>query len=574
MPGLRAQVIQDAGWRTIMVRRAASVLTCVLLVQSCAAQAPTAVSPDAQSVAKPSAPLVSIDRPMGEPVARAMLGRFGYGPTVGDIRRVAALSLREYVDAGIRGSSELPAPIAVRIAAMPAAGPLLPIWEIYGVGGSAREAVRDDPERRKQIERQEREYLQDAVQARLLAMANSPNQAHEALLSFWLNHFSIFGPKNLDKLLAFDYARHIEAAMKDDSFEALLRASFRHPAMQFFLDNAQSTAPTSEVARSAALATNGGRNMGINENLARELLELHTLGVDGGYTQTDIQELARIITGAGAWSPRMVDRNLERAGATRDGVFLFDPRRHDHGAKNLLGEVFPATDTRGGMSEIDRALGLLARHPATARHISRKLALRFLSDNPSDATIAAMSAAYRSSGGRISAVLNAMMGTAEFTQSLAERAKFREPLDQLLATARAACQDQTIGNAELLGATAVDTGQAPFMRSTPDGYGAREADWFSPAALAKRVRFAIGVATERAPLATGSDMASGTPRMRAGEGEGGRPRFLEGTSCRPDAAAIAATLGPLSPATTAAIQNLGPRERVAVLLASPEALRR
>ena len=571
MPALRAKAIRDAGWRAIVVQRAASVLTCVMLVQSCAAQAPTAVSPDKQAVAKPAAPMVSIDRPMGESVARDMLGRLGYGPTVGDIRRVAALSLRDYVDAGIRGGSELPAPIAARIATMPAAGPLLPIWEIYGVGGSAREAVRDDPERRKQIERQEREYLQDAVQARLLAMANSPNQAHEALLSFWLNHFSIFGPKNLDKLLAFDYARRIESAMKDDSFEALLRASFRHPAMQFFLDNAQSTAPSSEVARSAAQR---GRDMGINENLARELLELHTLGVDGGYTQTDIQELARIITGAGAWSPRMVDRNLERAGATRDGVFLFDPRRHDHGAKNLLGEVFPATDTRGGMSEIDRALGLLARHPATARHISRKLALRFLSDNPSESTIAAMSAAYRSSGGRISAVLHAMMGTTEFTQSLAERVKFREPLDQLLATARAACQDQTIGNAELLAATAVDTGQAPFMRSTPDGYGAREADWFSPAALAKRVRFAIGVATERAPLATGPDMANGAPRMRAAEGEGSRPRFLEGTSCRPDAVAIAATLGPLSPATTTAIQNLGPRERVAVLLASPEALRR
>lgn len=550
---------------------AATVLFSVMLLQSCAAQAPPAVFPGSPAVAKSRAQSVSLDRPMGELVARDMLGRFGYGPTVGDIQRVASLTLRDYIDAGIRGGSALPGPIAARIAAMPAAGPLLPIWEIYGVGGSAREAVRDDPERRKQMERQEREYLQDAVQARLLAMANSPNQAHEALLSFWLNHFSIFGPKNLDKLLAFDYARHIEAAMKEDSFEALLRASFRHPAMQFFLDNAQSTAPTSEVARSAAQR---GRDMGINENLARELLELHTLGVDGGYTQTDIQELARIITGAGAWSPRMVDRNLERAGATRDGVFLFDPRRHDHGAKNLLGEVFPATDARGGMSEIDRALGLLSRHPATARHISRKLALRFLADNPSEATIAAMSAAYRSSGGRISAVLYAMMGTAEFTESLAGRAKFREPLDQLLATARAACQDQAIGNAELLAASAVDTGQAPFMRSTPDGYGAREADWFSPAALAKRVRFAIGVATERAPLATGPDAASGASRLRQAEGEGGRPRFLEGTSCRPDAAAIAVTLGPLSPATTAAIQNLGPRERVAVLLASPEALRR
>lgn len=527
---------------------------------------------------------------MGEALARDMLARFGYGATVGDIRRVAQLTPRAYIDEGIRGRSVLPDAIAARIAAMPAAGPLMPIWETYGVGSPLREAMRDDAERRKLVDRQEREFVQNAIQARLLAMANSPNQSHEVLLSFWLNHFSIFGVKSLDKLLAFDYARRIEAAMKDDSLESLLRASFYHPAMQFFLDNAQSTSPSSEAARFAA---ERGRDLGINENLARELMELHTLGVEGGYTQTDIQELARIITGAGAWSPRMTDRNLERAGAVRDGLFLFDPRRHDHGAKRLLGESFPASDSRSGGStgieEIDRALRLLARHPSTARHISRKLAVRFISDTPSEATLSLMAAAYQRSGGRISAVLEAMLGTPEFAHSLAGRAKFREPLDQVLATARAACQDQPVGNADLLAATAVDSGQAPFMRSTPDGYGAREADWFSPAALAKRVRFAMGVAADRAPLATGPDAPpEGDPRrlllggaggqgggggMRDMEG-GGRPRFMEGTACRPDAAAIAATLGPLSPATAAAIEKLPPRERVAVLLASPEALRR
>jgi len=527
-----------------------------------------------------------LDQPMGEAVARDMLGRFGFGATVADMQHAARLTPRAYIDEGIHGASALPDAVAARIAALPAAGPLMPVWERLGVGSGARAGLRDDPEARQAIQREERQFVQGAVQARLLAMANSPNQAHEALLAFWLNHFSIFGAKNFDRLLAYDYARAVEAAMREDSFEALLRASFYHPAMQFFLDNAQSTAPSSLAAQMAQQRAMGrGRALGINENLARELMELHTLGVDGGYTQADIQELARIITGAGAWSPRMDEADLQRAGAVRQGVFLFDPRRHDAGEKHLLGQTFPPGR---GLDEIDRALRLLAQHPATARHVSRKLALRFLSDAPSEATVNAMTSAWRASGGRISAVLAAMMATPEFAASLASHAKFREPLDQLLATARAACQGQPIGNGTFLAVAAMDAGQAPFMRSTPDGYGARESDWFSPAALAKRVRFAMGVAAERVPLARGPVHADGGADMDGAprpaqvlgqpaalrERDAERPRFLEGMACRPDAALVEAALGPLSPATSAALQNLPPRERVAVLLASPEALRR
>jgi len=551
----------------------------------------------AQSTGQPRtatspATLIRLDQPMGEALARDMLGRIGFGATVMDLARVAQWTPRAYIEYGIRGDSPLPPAVATRIAALSVAGPLQPLWEAWGPGSEARESMRNDEARRKEFDRSERRFVQEAIQARLLAMANSPNQAHEALLSFWLNHFSIFGVKSFDKLLAFDYARRMEAAMKEDSFESLLRASFYHPAMQFFLDNAQSTAPSSEAARFAA---ERGRDMGINENLARELMELHTLGVEGGYTQVDIQELARIITGAGAWVPRMVDRNLERAGAVRDGLFLFDPRRHDHGAKNLLGEYFsPASAPEAGLREIERALHLLAAHASTARHLSRKLAQRFLADEPSEATVAAMASAWRDSNGRISSVLFAMVATPEFARSLATRAKFREPLDQVLFTARAACQGDVISNAEMLAAVAVDNGQAPYMRSTPDGYGAREADWFSPAAIAKRVRFAMNVAVGRAPLLA-QGLAQGRGPERAGENDmagqgerdmngdnrdnnrgnvGQRPRILEGEACRADPDAVAQALGPLSAATRDAVANLPPRERAAVLLSSPEALRR
>ena len=342
---------------------------------------------------------IELDRPMGESLARAMLSRFGYGPTTDSIASTARMSPRAYIERGIFEDSALPTAISSQIADMPASQPIALTWAAYGPGGSERDDLKDDQTRKKEVQQMERLHARSAIKTRLLAMANSDNQAHEALFSFWLNHFSIYAPKSFGKILAGDYARHIEAAMKEDSFEALLRASFFHPAMQIYLDNAQSTAPNSQAARFAA---NRGKKPGINENLARELMELHTLGVDAGYTQTDVQELARIISGAGIWRANMNDRVLDRAGAVRKELFLFDPRRHDFEAKRLLGQNFPAGH---GVDEIDRALHLLASHPATARHISRKLALRFLSDMPPEAVVKSMTDAFLQSGGRISATL-------------------------------------------------------------------------------------------------------------------------------------------------------------------------
>jgi uncharacterized protein (DUF1800 family) len=510
---------------------------------------------------------IELDRPMGESLARAMLGRFGYGPTTESIANVARMSSRAYVERGIFEGSTLPAVISDQIAEMPNAQSIELTWAAYGPGGSERDDLKDDPMRKKEVQQLERLHVRGAIKTRLLAMANSDNQAHEVLFSFWLNHFSIYAPKSFGKILVGDYASHIEAAMKEDSFETLLRASFFHPAMQIYLDNAQSTAPNSRAARFAA---NRGKKPGINENLARELMELHTLGVDAGYTQTDVQELARIISGAGVWKAGMNDRALDRAGAVRKALFLFDPRRHDFEAKRLLGRNFPPGH---GLDEINQALHLLATHPATARHISRKLALRFLSDAPSEAVVKSMTDAFLQSGGRISATLDAMLQSPQFAASIEEQAKFKEPLDQLLSAARAACQSQPVGNAELLAASAMDAGQAPFMRTTPDGYGAREADWLSPAAMAKRVRFAMGIAANRIPLAQ-ADPDNARNSFRLKEMNEGKQRFTRGSPCQPDLRAIETALGPLSAATSAAIAELGPNEQVAALLSSPEALHR
>ena len=501
---------------------------------------------------------LSIDRPMGEAVARSMLGRFGYGATPATLAAASAQTPRQYLLHAIHDGTRLPPSIGDSIAALPVAEPVESIWARFGPGGSAREGGRD-VNARQALQQEERQYAGAAMQARLLTLANADNQGHEALLSFWLNHFSIFAPKHLDKLLAWDYAQTLEAAMQADSFEALLRASFYHPAMQFYLDNPQSTAPTSPFGQAAA---GRGKPAGINENLARELLELHTLGVDAGYTQQDVQALARIITGAGVYMPRMQARNLDRAGATRQGLFLFDPRRHDYGEKTFLGQHFPAGE---GLTEIDRALHLIATHPATGRHLALKLAQRFLADDPPSALVDAMAHAFRQSRGRISATLWPLLQSPEFARSLARPGKFKEPVDYVLSVARAACGDQPIGNRLLLAAAVQDMGQAPFMHTTPDGYGARESDWLSPAAMAKRTRFALGVAAERVPLA---EAARAMPGAAGGSGPG------RGMACVIDHTALDALVGPLSAQTRAAAAPLPERERAALLLASPEFMRR
>jgi uncharacterized protein (DUF1800 family) len=518
----------------------------------------------AAQAAQASASGLDVDRTMDEATARAMLGRFGYGADPASLAAAMRGTPRRYLTRAIQGQSTLPPDIAAEIAALPISRPLDSVWAEYGPGGTARNVDRD-ADARKALQKAERAYIVAAVQARLLTMANSDNQGHEALLSFWLNHFSIYGPKAVDKLLAWDYTLSLERAMADDSFESLLRASFFHPAMQVYLDNARSTAPDSAMAR---FAEGRGKTLGVNENLAREVMELHTLGVGSGYTQQDVQQLARIITGAGVYSPRMRQQALERAGATRNGLFLFDPRRHDFGAKTFLGQDFPAGH---GLDEIERALHMLAASPATARHISFKLARRFLSDDPPGDVVDAMAQAYLRSGGRISATLMPLIASPAFAASLKRPDKFKEPIDFIVSASRAACSGRPIGNGLLLAAAARDMGEAPYLHSTPDGYGARESDWLSPPAMAKRVRFAMGVATGRLPLAS-----AGADDGRAVD-EAMKPRqpfWMKGAACAPDAATVAVLVGPLSAATQSSGQGLPDEQRIAFELASPEFMRR
>lgn len=495
--------------------------------------------------------------PLDAAAARAWLNRFGYGADRASLAASVGQTPQQLLQRAIHGPAQYPPAVAAVLAASPAAQPLSALWPLYGPGGSEKmnQPARQQPAQsevmRSQREVDGRELLQAAVADRLLQSANSDNPGHEVLLNFWLNHFSIHGFKSLDQFLAADYIRTLQAAMRQDSFLALLEASFYHPAMQVYLDNIRSTAPDSLQGERAARR---GETAGINENLARELLELHTLGVNGGYSQGDVQALARIITGAGILNNRLPPARIEAVGAERRGYFFFDPARHDFGAKRLLGVDYPAGR---GREEIHRALQQLAQHPATGRHLAGKLARRFLADQPPAALVAAMAAAFQRSGGRISATLQPLLDSREFARSLQAPGKFKEPLDYLLSAARAVCDGQPMANGRFFWRAAQELGQAPLLRTTPDGYGSQEADWLSSPALGKRVRLAQDLAGGRLPL------------LRLPE-EGGR----RAAACQPQLAAVRAAVGPLSAISSAALAGLGSSDEIAALLASPEFMRR
>ena len=499
-----------------------------------------------------------LDIPMEEPAARAMLNRFGYGADPASLRATTGISPRQYLRRALLEKPAYPVALNDYLNSLPSAQSLNDLWPLYGPGGSvkfdkqnANNSTMINGQLRNDREITTQKILEASIETRLLEMANSDNPGHEVLLNFWLNHFSIHGQKTLNKFLVLDYTYALEAAIKEDSFLALLRASFFHPAMQLYLDNDRSTSPNSPHGITAAKR---GKAPGLNENLARELLELHTLGVDGGYSQTDVQALAKIISGAGVIINQQEPNPLKLSGSVRIGYFLFDPRRHDPEEKFFLNTTYPRGQP--GFREIERALEQLAAHPATAQHIAFKLAQRFLSDTPPKELVKAMADGFRRSNGRISETLFPLLGSKRFAESLKHPEKFKEPMDYLISSARAVCQGQLIGNGKFLLRTAKDMEQAPYMRTTPDGYSPLENAWLSAPAMAKRVRLAQAIANQHPGLAS-----NGTPEQKP-------------VGCTPQLEPFRRMIGPLSPNTQQALQGLSPREEMTALLASPEFMRR
>src|SRR6266487_6585894 len=342
--------------------------------------------------------------------------------------------------------------------------------------------------------------------------ALSERQLYEVMVDFWTNHFSVYLAKGADRFLTPDYIEHTIRPRAMGTFEDLLIATARSPAMLFYLDNWESVAPGSipptalrvrarpffgrppglfgpmrDPARQDSVRRRALQRMpkGINENYARELLELHTLGVDGGYTQQDVIAVARIFTG---WS-------IERP--QQGGGFEFHGWAHDRGEKQVLGVRF---EGRHDMDEGIRLLKLLANQPATIHHVSRKLCQRFVNDDPPDGCVDDAAAAWKRSSGDMREVLRAIFHGPDFWAAANVHAKVKTPLEFVVSAARAVAAEPD--TSPRLAQVVARLGEPLYLHVAPDGYPEREAAWVNSGALLDRMNAAVALASGKLPGVT------------------------------------------------------------------------
>ena len=285
---------------------------------------------------------------------------------------------------------------------------------------------------------------------------------HALLVDFWTNHFNVFLRKNALKVLAGNYVETAIVPHALGRFEDLLIATARHPAMLVYLDNDKSVAARSRARR------------GLNENYARELLELHTLGVNGGYSQADVIDVARILTGWGLGDPR--DQRLD---------FEFSPEHHDHGAKTVLGQRFPGNATSAGEEEGLTLLRFLARHPATAQHLAHKLCQRFISDEPPAECVAEVARAFLATQGDMQAVLRTILRLPGFWERSARGAKLKKPSEFLASALRAL--ELTLDGTTEIAKVSEQLGEPPLLYPAPTGYPDRASAWAGSSQILARM---------------------------------------------------------------------------------------
>jgi uncharacterized protein (DUF1800 family) len=313
---------------------------------------------------------------------------------------------------------------------------------------------------------------QALAQAKIYRAIQSDRQLQEVLVDFWYNHFNVYAGKGADRHLVMDYDRNAIRPHVLGKFRDLLESTANSPAMMFYLDNWQSS--VAPPARPNRLKNAKQAARGLNENYARELMELHTLGVDGGYTQKDIVEVARCFTG---WT---IDRpNL-------GGPFSYNDRMHDKGQKTVLGVTIPAG---GGKEDGEKVLDILAQQPSTAKFISRELAQRFVADDPPPALVERMAKTFHDTDGDIRAVLNTLFTSQEFFSQGAYRAKVKTPFEMIVSAVRAT--GAQVDNAGRLVSRVAALGEPLYRKLEPTGYSNVGEDWMNSAALLARMNFAL-----------------------------------------------------------------------------------
>ena len=428
--------------------------------------APRAAAPVAETPQRPKTVVDPAPEPQALAEARHLLNRFAFGPRPGEVERVARGGTQRWLDEQLAGPDESPlleaALVPHRAAFVPPAQ-LVDVW--LGDGWEAE--TRTFKELREEAKPHYREHLERLATAELTRDILSKRQLEAVMTDFWANHFNVFAAKGFVRIFEGDYLERAIRPHALGKFSELLLATARHPAMLLYLDNAESR-------REAKNAPAGKRRRGLNENYARELLELHTLGVDGGYTQADVQSVARVLTG---WSVvRMNEGGFD---------FVFRKNAHDRGEKLVLGEAFPRNQ---GEAEGLRLLELLARHPATAKHLARRLCARFVADDPPESCVLAAAAAYNSSDGDIREVLRTIVKDAAFWAPAARASKLKTPLELLASAARAlgARPDGSLA----LSTTMAELGEPLLQERVPTGYPDTEPEWASGGGMLARMSFA------------------------------------------------------------------------------------
>lgn len=340
------------------------------------------------------------------------------------------------------------------------------------------------PEQRKLVRsRPMQTVYRDLSEAKLLRAVHSNRQLEELMTDFWFNHFNVFFDKGFDRVLVTSYEREAIRPYVLGNFRDLLLATARHPAMQFYLDNwtSVSTEALDQMRkRFQRKAPAAKRGRGLNENYARELLELHTMGVDNGYTQEDVTEVARCFTG---WS----------IGNLREGArFQFNALLHDRKEKRVLGQVIPAgRGEEDGLEVID----ILVNHPATAKFISTKIAQRFVSDTPPAPLVAKMAATFSKTHGDIREVMRTMLTAPEFWTPSVYRAKMKMPLEMVASALRST-------GAQVEDSTAIQQGlktlgEPLYRKVEPTGYYPFAEEWTNSASLLTRMNFGMDLTRNR-----------------------------------------------------------------------------
>jgi uncharacterized protein (DUF1800 family) len=505
-----------------------------------------------------------------------VLNRLAFGPAPGDLARVQRLSIDGYIRQQLHPHTiPIPQAFSERVRSWPTLT-MTPVELFMQYGPRRAPGAPKDPAAMKAARQRARVIVQEGVQARLYRAIEGPRQLQEVMTDFWFNHFNVFSGKGLDYLWTVAYEQEAIRPYTMGRFRDLLGATAKHPAMLFFLDNWLNTGVGTPGAR--------GHFDGLNENYAREVMELHTLGVNGGYTQHDVTELARIFTGWGLAKPgaHFARRARPLGGrffrpffpapiappafeAVSPTGFFFDASRHDFGDKQFLGRTI-----RGrGIGEGEEALDILAHHPATARHLSFQLAQFFVADEPPPALVARLADSYQHSDGNIGAVLAALFASREFRDPACYGAKFKTPYQYVVSAVRALGIDPR--NTRPLAGTLFLLGMPLYGCPTPDGYKNTQEAWLNPDGLMRRLSFATALGTGHLRL----EQAPGwnDPELKLAMADS-RPAPAPAMAA-PDRDELARTLGNRFSHSTAQAVFAAPAQlQSALILGSPEFMRR